>query len=201
LIISVRFRKLRRYATNFLLLETVSPNCTSKEGHELTHIALFQRSVGHFTCRLTYVLLLTATVICLASLVVQHAVFLYSWQWCEAQLHTQNTLRLSHCNNGYLNSSQRYVMHILPTECRLICYDQSFGGCKAVLPVRVGICSDFNGVSGNLLVSMSVDWWNDLLLLSGNNQIFLLSLKRFFTTSSTEKANGTCYSGYLCMFP
>jgi len=39
LVNSFRFRKLRRHATNYLSLQSVSPNCTSKEGHELTHIS------------------------------------------------------------------------------------------------------------------------------------------------------------------
>lgn len=43
------------------------------------------------------------------------------------------------------------------TRSIFICYDQSFSACKAVLPVRTGIYLDFNGVSENLLDSMSVD--------------------------------------------
>jgi len=43
------------------------------------------------------------------SIVVQHSIFLYIWQWYVTQQHTQNALLLYHCDNGYANAPQRYV--------------------------------------------------------------------------------------------
>jgi len=41
----------------------------------------------------------TATYICHKIIVVQHSLFMYSWQWHVAQEHTRNLLFLCHCNN------------------------------------------------------------------------------------------------------
>ena len=49
---------------------------------------------------------------CLTSIVVQHLMFLYGWQWNAAQQHAQNALLHSQCNNGYAKMLQCYVICI-----------------------------------------------------------------------------------------
>ena len=47
------------------------------------------------------------------SAVVQHMIFLNTWQSHLTLQHTQNALLLFHCNIGYANAPQCYVIHIL----------------------------------------------------------------------------------------
>jgi len=56
---------------------------------------------------------LPTTYICYKSILVQHTIFLYSWQWPVDQQHTQNEFLLFHLNSGYANASQCYVKHTL----------------------------------------------------------------------------------------
>jgi len=53
-------------------------------------------------------------VTCRKGIVVQQSVFLYSWQWHVAQRHTRNALLSFHCNNGYANALQNYLIHTKP---------------------------------------------------------------------------------------
>jgi len=46
------------------------------------------------------------------SIVVQHLMFLYGWQWNAAQQHAQKGLLHFHCNNGYAKMPQCYVICI-----------------------------------------------------------------------------------------
>jgi hypothetical protein len=85
-----RTEKLRNCYVSLLYVE---PNCASKETRERTNILLFECRIGHFAWRPTYVLLLPATQIFHKSIVVQHSVFLFCWQWYVADQHTHRT----HC--------------------------------------------------------------------------------------------------------
>jgi hypothetical protein len=55
----------------------------------------------------------TVTYICHKIIVVQHSLFMYSWQWHVAQELTQNSLLLCHCNNGQANMPERLYVHSL----------------------------------------------------------------------------------------
>jgi hypothetical protein len=77
--------------------------------YQLTNDILFQYSVEQLTWRLTYVVLLLATKMFYISIVVEHLVLLYSWQWRVALRHTENASLCFHCNSGHANAPQFYV--------------------------------------------------------------------------------------------
>jgi hypothetical protein len=81
--------------------------------HDKIKILLPQCNTGQFTWRSTHILLLQVTKMCHKGIVVQHEIFLYSWQWHVAQ-HTQKALSCFHCNSGYTNGPQCYIIFILP---------------------------------------------------------------------------------------
>jgi len=80
--------QMRNCATIYPSLRSLLPKCTSKAGHQQTNILLFQCKIGQFKGRPTYVLLLLVTQICHKSTVLQHSIFLYSWEWHVAQQHS-----------------------------------------------------------------------------------------------------------------
>jgi hypothetical protein len=61
-----------------------------------------------------YVLLLPATYIHHKTFLCNTQYFLCCWKWHVAQQYTQNALLSSHCNDGYANAPQYYVMRTLP---------------------------------------------------------------------------------------
>jgi hypothetical protein len=84
---------------------------SKQEGHEQMNVLSFQCSIWHFIRRPTYILLLLVTQICHRSIAVVHSTILYSWQWYVTQPYTHNALLCFHCNNGYANVLQCYIIH------------------------------------------------------------------------------------------
>ena len=108
--------------------------CISTEGQGQTNFPLFQGSIGHFTSRSTYVLLLSATQICHTSIVVQHSIFVYS-----STTH-RDCILCFHCNNRYANAPQCYVIRTLPILCTSLMNNRKNTLCGDHIRQSVKIC-------------------------------------------------------------